>query len=671
MQNILKRSKLNTTLKVISPMTCTAPLLKLRNRHLFLLDFMALLVTPALALTLRVDGLHWWQDCSQALLFFTLISLMVKLPIFYMGGLYCRYWRYAGVMDLIRVLVAIGYSTTVLTFLFAGCQMWLVEYGLNSPRTLPILDGILTTLAVGGSRTGLRGLYYWHHWCSKLVGRRVLVVGAGEAGTLIVREIEANPRLSLQPVAFADDDPAKLGTQIEALPVVGTCPQIPYLVDHYRIEQIIMAIPSVPLIRQNEIYNICKKSGVPVYTLPGLYQLLAGHKTISRSPYIDVSRLLHRAPVHIDQTEVAASLRGTRVLVTGAGGSIGSELCRQIARCQPAELILLGHGENSIFEINLDLQLSYPSLVTRPVIVDIRDQQQVGWVVNTYRPSVIFHAAAHKHVPLMQANAGEAITNNIWGTRNVLCAAERYGVERLVMISTDKAVNPTSIMGATKRIAELLTVTTAQRSGRAFMAVRFGNVLGSRGSVLPIFQQQIAAGGPVTITHRNMRRFFMTIPEAVQLVMQAAVLGQGGEVFVLDMGQPIRILDIASDLIRLSGLEPDRDIQIVCTGIRPGEKLDEELFLPAEIHRRTRHAKIFMATPEIGLEAELLEQIALELSHLVHRLPPDQASEQLQFLLLKACFYIDKYSVLPPSSLSKPQRRLLLPAGLSPASART
>jgi FlaA1/EpsC-like NDP-sugar epimerase len=398
---------------------------------------------------------------------------------------------------------------------------------------------------------------------------------------------------------------------------------------------------------------VCQQTGVTTHNLPGIYELLAGSKTISRLPELNINQLLHREPVVVDQAEVTDCLREGIVFVTGAGGSIGGELCRQVARLDPKEIILLGHGENSIFEICLDLRLSFPNLTARPVIVDVRDEQRVNRVVERYRPDTIFHAAAHKHVPFMEDNVEEAITNNVVGTRNVLRAAEQYGIERFILISTDKAVNPTSVMGATKRLAELLVMAAARRSGRAYMAVRFGNVLGSRGSVIPVFQQQIAAGGPLTVTHPDMRRYFMTIPEAVQLVLQTTVLGKGGEVFVLDMGQPIRLLDLAIDLIKLSGLEPERDIKIVFTGIRPGEKLNEKLFLESEGYQRTDHQRIFMATPENTSQVAILEQVVTELIDLTGRIQKWSDFECLRTTLLEACHHIDRYHPLSQSLLPK------------------
>jgi FlaA1/EpsC-like NDP-sugar epimerase len=628
-----------------------------RNRHFLALDVLALLFIPALALTLRLDGLDWWSYCVRALIFFTVVALVVKIPVFCCLGLYRRYWPCAGICDLTRLLIGVGTSATILTALFVAAHDTLMQYHLATYRSVPLIDGLLTGMVLGGFRFGLRGLYHWgQQYRGVIGGRRVLIVGAGSAGTIVANEMRANPQLDMEPVAFVDDDPTKLGMAIEGLPVLGTCAQIHELVDRHHIQRTAVAMPSVPLKQQQEIVALCEETGVTTHNLPGIYELLAGHKTINHLPQIEINKLLHREPVSIDQTEVAAYLDSATVLVTGAGGSIGSELCRQTARFNPAEIILLGHGENSICEIGLDLHISFPALVTRQVIADVRNQKQVSQVIEGFRPDIIFHAAAHKHVPLMETNVEEVITNNVQGTQNVVKAAERHGVERFILISTDKAVNPTSVMGATKRLAELLVVATARRSGRPYMAVRFGNVLGSRGSVVPVFQRQIAAGGPLTITHPDMCRYFMTIPEAVQLVLQAAVLGQGEEVFMLDMGQPVRILDLATDLIKLSGLEPERDIKIVDTGIRPGEKLCEELFLKGEDYQLTGCPKIFIALQESSVEPVILERLVIEIINLAQRTRCQDANEQMRTLLPEVCYYIDNHL---------PQARPLLPEPVS------
>jgi FlaA1/EpsC-like NDP-sugar epimerase len=635
----------------------------MRNRYFFALDILAMLFVPAIALSLRLDGLSWWSEMVAALALYTCVALLVKESIFLRLRVYGRYWRYAGLGEVNVLLIAVGLSTIVLTALYIAAYPILRPLHLAMYRTVPLIDGLLTLVVVIGFRFGSRALAYavrGHRGVAD--SQRVLVVGAGEAGLMAVRELRANPQLRMEAVAFVDDDVQKQRSFIEGIPVAGSCDQIPEVVQRHQIQRIIVAMPSAPFGRLQEIAAACQKTGVSTYNLPGIYQLLAGHKSVSRTPQIDITQLLRRQPVHIDETEVAASLTGARVLVTGAGGSIGRELCRQIARFNPAKIILLGHGENSIFEIDLDLGLSYPDLVRQPVIADIRDERRIDWVIENNRPDVIFHAAAHKHVPLMEASIGEAMANNVLGTRNLLAAAEQHGVERFVLISSDKAVNPTSVMGATKRLAELLVAGAARRSGRRYIAVRFGNVLGSRGSVIPVFQQQIAGGGPVTVTHPDMYRYFMTIPEAVQLVLQAAVLGRRGEVFVLDMGQPVRILDLANDLIRLSGLEPGRDIKINFTGLRPGEKLVEELFLEREDYKRTKHPRIFVASGEGTTEAPMLEQTVLELVSLTQQGRFYNGDEGMRLLLPQICQLIDSFQDEQPA----PPRLPIAPEKASP-----
>jgi len=656
----LRQRSIWTDLRIIAKTAITVlrgdqildALVNIRNRHIFGIDLLLLLLIPIAALSLRLEGFSWWPNLAAATIFYLLISLLIKLPTFFSMGLYNRYWRYAGVEDLLRVAVAVGVSTLFLTVLVVTEHHTMRYYQVAMYRTVPIMDGILTLVAIGGIRLGIRGLYHWHQRHQRILGgRRVLIIGAGESGSIVVNEMRANPQLNMEPVAFIDDDPAKVGSHIRGLPVLGCCHHIPALVEQHQIQRIIVAIPSAPLARQQEIKAICQQTGLVTHTLPGVYQILAGHKTISRVPQFDINQLLPRPPVKIDPSTVAGTLRHAAVLVTGAGGSIGSELCRQIARMQPRELILLGHGENSIFEIKLDLQLSHPALATYPIIADVRDGRRISQVIEQFRPDVIFHAAAHKHVPFMESNVVEAVTTNILGTENLLKAAEQHGAGSFVLISTDKAVNPTSIMGATKRLAELLVVAAARRTGRAFMAVRFGNVLGTRGSVIPVFQRQIAAGGPLTVTHPEMRRYFMTIPEAVQLVLQATVLGHGSEIFVLDMGQPVRILDLAIDMIKMAGLKPGRDIEIIYSGIRPGEKLDEELFLDGESYSRTQSHKIFRARHDDTIEVKALEQVVLELVDQCQQIEGLASNEQMRVMLPKICYYLDKYQPRPAAAL--------------------
>ena len=383
-----------------------------------------------------------------------------------------------------------------------------------------------------------------------------------------------------------------------------------------RIDEVIIAIPSAPGSVVRKVAETCRAKGIPFRTMPGIYELIGGKVNVSRLREVDITDLLRREPAQIDNRQIGAFLGGRRLLITGAGGSIGRELCRQVARWGPSALIILGHGENSIFETLLEMEENFPSLPIHPVIADIRDLDRLTVVFDQLRPQAVFHAAAHKHVPLMEANIEEAITNNVLGTRNVVEVSLTYGIERLVMISSDKAIRPTSIMGAAKRMAELIVLDAAHRSGLSYSVVRFGNVLGSRGSVIPRFKHQIARGGPVTITHPDMKRYFMTIPEAVHLVLQASAMGQCGEVFVLNMGEQVRILDLAEDLIRLSGLEPGKDIEIEFTGIRPGEKLYEELWDQWASYEPTAHPDIVLLAEEDLLTGSALANAVDELVHL-------------------------------------------------------
>jgi FlaA1/EpsC-like NDP-sugar epimerase len=423
-------------------------------------------------------------------------------------------------------------------------------------------------------------------------GKRVLIAGAGHAAQLAARELLSNPQLDLDPIGFVDDDASKHDRTLVGLPIFGSISAIPGVARAHFVDEILIAIPSAHGRVIRNIVRLSQDAGVPTRILPGLFEILSGRVAISQLRNVEIQDLLRREPVRADFASVNEVITNKTVMVTGAGGSIGSELCRQIASMNPRRLVLLGHGENSIFEILMELAGQFPGMNLTPVIADVRDRRRVHEVMDRWRPEVVFHAAAHKHVPLMEENVIEAVTNNVVGTQNMVDASIYSDVERFVLISTDKAVRPTSIMGATKRIAEQIVQLAALAHDRNFVSVRFGNVLGSRGSVVPMFLRQIRQGGPVTVTHPEMRRFFMTIPEAVQLVLQAGSLGNGAEVFALDMGEPIRVLDLANDLIRLSGLEPDKDIEILFTGMRPGEKLYEELFFSGEDVLPTTHPKI-------------------------------------------------------------------------------
>jgi FlaA1/EpsC-like NDP-sugar epimerase len=571
--------------------------LSMRNRHFLAADLLIFAVTPTLALLMRLESTAQFEYYAQSLIIYTWVFLAIKPFLAWHTRLYSPFWAYASV-DGLRALVR---SAAVAVFVELTLA-YAVIYPLNLlpvtlPRSLPLINATLTVLLVGSMRLAIRMLY-------DLGGRKeggqprkpVLIAGAGVAGVMIVKELRMNPQVGLEPVAFLDDDPRLHGRRIHGVMVAGKLASLPEVVKRYRTKQVIIAMPTAPGKVVRELVQSCKEAGVVGRTVPGLFEILSGTAKVSELRDIQIEDLLRRGVVRSDPSGISPLVQQKRVMVTGAGGSIGSELCRQISLCNPSNLILLGHGENSIFHIVKELRHHLPAATVPAVIADIRDKKRMNMVFRTYRPEVIFHAAAHKHVGLMQTNMPEAITNNVLGTRNLVELAAQHNVERFVMISSDKAVNPTSVMGVTKRIAELIVHDASVTSGKPFVSVRFGNVLGSRGSVVPIFKHQIASGGPVTVSDPRVTRFFMTIPEAVQLVLLAGALGTGGEVFVLDMGEPVRIVDLARDVIRLSGLTEGRDIDIVFTGLMPGEKLHEELFLKSERPVRSRHEKIFVCS---------------------------------------------------------------------------
>ena len=579
----------------------------MRNRYLFLLDVVLLSMTPVLALVMRVDSAAWVADYVPALFRFTILALAVKLLVFFMFGLYRRFWRYASIDELVSIFLAVGSATLVVAGLFFGAgilrlDIMGLDVGRNLPRSVPFIDGLLTLLVIGGSRFSVRiAAHKRRRGDQKNNSKAVLIVGAGDAGSMIVREMLSSRHINFDPVGFVDDNPAKHNKSIHGIPVLGTRKDIPRLAAKYGVDEVVIAIPTASGKVVREIMTLCEAARVPSRTMPGMYELLSGQVSVAQLRNVDIEDLLRRDTVQINAQEMEKMLSGKRVLVTGAGGSIGSELCRQIARCSPSLLALLGHGENSLFAFENELRSRWPKLPISVFVADIRDKTRLNAIFEKLKPQVVFHAAAHKHVPMMESNSEDAVTNNVGGTRTLVQLAERFGVDRFVMISSDKAVNPTNIMGATKRVAEKIVQGVACRTGRPYVAVRFGNVLGSRGSVVPTFREQIARGGPVTITHPDVKRYFMTIPEAVQLVLQAATLA-GVEcrngVFVLDMGEPIKIVDLAKDLIELSGKQVGQDIEIVFTGLRPGEKMFEELFRDGENYRRTHHEKIFVAEGE-------------------------------------------------------------------------
>jgi FlaA1/EpsC-like NDP-sugar epimerase len=568
------------------------PLNRIRNRFVFIGDIALILVSVlgSFALRLNAEQLPFYFPAAALM---CAVALVIKLPVYYFFGLYRRLWIYASTGELRLITVAV----TSASVLVSGVMLFLLSVDRilpGMPRSALGIDWLLSLVLIGGSRFALRILAE-QTMTARIDGRgkRALIIGAGDAGALVVRELQKSSQLNLIPVGFLDDDPAKQKHSIHGVTVIGAVNDLSSAIDLHRVEEVIIAIPSAPGRLVRSINDVCRTKGIVSRTMPGIYELIGGKVSVNRLREVDITDLLRREPVRVNDEAVGAALEGKRVLVTGAGGSIGRELCRQIARRNPSELVLLGHGENSIFEILLELSQDYQTLAIHPVIADIRNSERLAQVFHERQPQVVFHAAAHKHVPLMEVNIVEAVTNNIVGTRNAVLAALNQHVERFVLISTDKAVRPSSIYGATKRLAEMIVLDAARESKRAFTVVRFGNVLGSRGSIIPIFKNQIADGGPVTITHPDMYRFFMTIPEAVYLVLQAASMETGGETFVLNMGEPVRILDLAEDLIRLSGLEPHRDIEIAYTGIRAGEKLTEELWDEGTPLAKTLHPDIF------------------------------------------------------------------------------
>ena len=619
--------------------------LALRGRHLLVIDLVCVGLAFVLAFGLRLDVPERAFPTYLARYAWLLLPLLaVRIGINLRFNLYQRLWRYASVEEMQAIVL----STSVGSMLFGIVVLGLSYTGPDAPaygfpRSIVGIEWLLSMALFGGSRFSLRTIQAGRWVAGQRVDqsqigtvKRVLIVGAGDAGAGVAKELRVRPRLAMEPVGFIDDDPDKRGMLIHGIKVVGNRNDLRAAVQELQADAVIVAMPTAPGTIIRQILESCEQIGVGVMTVPGIAELISGRVSFSQIRPVQVEDLLRREPANVDLESIAGYLRDATVMVTGAGGSIGSELCRQIVDYHPARLLLLGRGENSIYQVHQEL-LSRPGLRTEdwgpsaqrsalstqhpalrtqnpelrtqnpeprtlrgtelvPIIADVRDMPRLKALMWEYRPSVVFHAAAHKHVPLMEANPSEAIATNVFGTRNLLEVAAEIGVEGFVLVSTDKAVNPSSVMGATKRVAELLLKQTAARTGRRYVAVRFGNVLGSRGSVVPLFKRQIEAGGPVTVTHREITRYFMTIPEASELIIQAAAMGQGGEIFVLDMGEPIKIYDLAVDLIRLSGLEPFRDVDVKVTGLRPGEKLYEELFTASEERLSTRNSRIFVSS---------------------------------------------------------------------------
>jgi FlaA1/EpsC-like NDP-sugar epimerase len=561
-------------------------------------------------------------------------ATVLYIAVFYLFGLYNRLWQYASTGELLSIVyaVTVGTGGTAAVVYFYGVAQ-AATYPFRMPHTAAILLWLAMVFLIGGSRFIWRILQentYDRHTPGSQ--KQVLIIGAGDAGVLAVRELKNRNYRDGRPMGFIDDDRSKIKLKILGIPVLGSRKDISRVIKGHNIDEVIIAMPSASGEAVREIVEICEKCGIDLKIMPGVYDIISGDINVNPIRQIQVEDLLGRDPVCVDLQEVAGYVAGETVFITGAGGSIGSEICRQIARFNPGKLVLIGHGENSIFDIEQELRSEHPGIDYITEILDIKDRQKVDLIFARYKPGVVFHAAAHKHVPLMERNPEEALKNNVVGSQNLAEAADKTNVKIFVSISTDKAVNPTSVMGATKRTVEMLIQSLDRRSQTKFVAVRFGNVLGSSGSVIPTFKRQIAKGGPVTVTHPDMVRYFMTIPEAAQLVIQAGSMAKGGEIFILDMGKPVKIVDLAKDLIRLSGLEPEVDIKIEFTGIRPGEKLFEELLTAEEGITSTKHSRIFVAKPNV-IDVKLLE----ELTHIVRErgsyLTRDEVIELLQTVI--------------------------------------
>lgn len=554
-----------------------------KKPRLMLIDLLLLNLALFISFYLRL-GNDWVEYIKST--YFVVVSLFGVVVLFF-SDIYNKMWKYVNISDLeeiVKTAILINFLMVIYVYFFQ----------VRFPRSIVILNGLLDVFFLGGIR------YFFHlsHFYSPDVenknSKRVLIIGAGDAAEMVIREMQKHPELEKEVVGLIDDDPNKVDLELHGKKVLGNRYDIPAIIKNYGIDEVLIAIPSANGKDIRDIYELSKRNGVKVQTLPGIYEILNGRIKLNQIREVRIEDLLGRDPVDLNVERISAYLKGKVVMVTGGGGSIGAELCRQIACFEPRILIIFDIYENNLYFLELELKNKYPNIKVAPIIGSIRDLDKLKYVYARYRPEVVFHAAAHKHVPLMEMNPEEAVKNNIFGTKNVAEVADEYGVDRFVLVSTDKAVNPTNIMGASKRVAEMIIEALNKESKTKYMAVRFGNVLGSEGSVIPLFQKQIANGGPVTVTHPDVTRYFMTIPEASQLVIQAGALGKGGEVFVLDMGEPVKIIDLAKDLIKLSGLKLNEDIDIEIIGLRPGEKLFEELLNDNEDNIATEHERIFI-----------------------------------------------------------------------------
>ena len=558
---------------------------RLKILLLFIVDSILVVGSVFLGFRLVTEGLI---RNIHGLTITAILSLVAYYVFSYFFNLYWRDWEYASVYEVITVVKCV--SATVIVSTISGIAF----FDTKITWQFLIVCWLLLVISIGGVRLSMRVFREFFADSSVMENAKpTLIVGAGAAGTLLVRQMLMHPAMRMDPIAFVDDDPEKLRKDIYGVRILGAIKDIERIVDTMGITKVVIAMPSLPIKKLNEVYDVARKTGAECVILPNIDDVMSGNLHVQQLRNVEIEDLLGRDPVQLDQTMIEKQLRGKKILVTGAGGSIGSEICRQVAKFKPKEIVILGHGENSIYQLNMELVGKYSQHFTiTPIIADVQDRKRIFEVMDKYKPDVVYHAAAHKHVPLMELNPREAVKNNILGTRNVAEAASHARVKAFVMVSTDKAVNPPNIMGATKRLCEMIVQDMATRNEYTkFVAVRFGNVLGSRGSVIPLFKKQIAEGGPITVTHPDIVRYFMTIPEAAQLVIQAGALARGGEIFVLDMGQPVKIVDLAKNLIRLSGYD-EGDIEIKFTGLRPGEKMYEELLNEGEVNPKQVFPKI-------------------------------------------------------------------------------
>ena len=557
------------------------------------LDIVAINAATVLSLFVRFElsfskiDVQYIENARQ----FLWIDTIFTLIIFTIFGLYSGLWKYASIKELFNIIVACTISYTFKYFV----TNWM---GISQPRSTIFFGWVLLIILVFATRFSYRFLRYIVHENTQRKGiKRIMVVGAGDAGNMIIREIRSSGILKSKVVCAIDDDKNIHGLNIQGVKIIGGRDQIKEAVKKYKVDEIIIAMPSVSSRERKKIYDICKDTQCTLRTIPGMYQIINNEVKLSDLREVQIEDLLGRDTVDINVDEILDYVKGRVILVTGAGGSIGSELCRQIAGHNPKKLVMLDIYENSIYDIQLEIAGKYPGLDMEVLIATIRDEKRIKSIMKKYKPEIVFHAAAHKHVPLMETSPNEAVKNNVFGTLTLVKAADESAVDKFIMISTDKAVKPTNIMGATKRICEMIIQAYNKKSETEFVAVRFGNVLGSNGSVIPIFRKQIEEGGPVTVTHKDITRYFMTIPEAVSLVLQAGYYAKGGEIFILDMGEPVKIYDLATNMIKLSGRTPDVDIKIEITGLRPGEKLYEELLMDEEGIEKTQNNLIYIGRP--------------------------------------------------------------------------